>query len=86
MLVLKQRVSLSEPPETLRDELLRNGLLEVPLDGAIAIAAANLQHIHADPADRFIVATATATGATLVTADSRILEWNGRMKRQDARV
>ncbi len=86
MLVVKKRLSLSDAPEALREDLLRNGLLEIPLDGATALAATNLQHIHPDPADRLILATATATGATLVTADSRILEWTGRVKRQDARV
>lgn len=86
MLVVRNRVSLSDAPEALREDLLRNGLLEIPLDGATALAATNLQHIHADPADRFILATAIATGATLVTADSRILEWSGRVKRRDARV
>ena len=41
--------------------------------------------LFADPADRFIVATAMATGATLVTADHRILRWPGTLNRHDAR-
>jgi PIN domain nuclease of toxin-antitoxin system len=86
MLALKNRLALAVPPDQLRSELLDNGLVEVPLNGEIAIAAANIQNFHQDPADRFILATATAAAATLVTADSRILEWKGRLKRQDARL
>ncbi|HEX2162965.1 MAG TPA: PIN domain nuclease, partial [Thermoanaerobaculia bacterium] len=60
-------------------------LVELPLAGDVAVAATQLDGFHADPADRFIVATAQATAATLVTADSRILDWPGRLKRHDAR-
>ncbi|MBW3670675.1 MAG: type II toxin-antitoxin system VapC family toxin [Acidobacteria bacterium] len=86
MLTLRKRLSLSAPPEQLRADLLTNGLLEIPLTGDIAIAATSLEHLHADPADRFIIATAVATTATLVTADTRILDWKGRLKRHDARI
>lgn len=86
MLALKNRLSLSAPPERLRADLITNGLVEIPLTGEIALAAATLEDLHADPADRFIIATANATTASLVTADMRILEWRGRLKRQDART
>lgn len=86
MLTLKNRLSLSASPEQLRADLLTNGLVEIPLTGEIAIAATSLEHLHADPADRFIIATAIATRATLMTADTRILGWKGRLKRHDARL
>jgi PIN domain nuclease of toxin-antitoxin system len=86
MLVAKERLALTRPAERLRDELLGSGLVELPLTGDAALAAAGLEAFHADPADRFIVATALASAATLVTADSRILDWPGRVKRQDARL
>lgn len=85
LLAGRDRVALARPPETLRDELLASGLVEVPLSGDLAIAATRLDGFHADPADRFLVATAQATAATLVTADSRILDWPGRVQRHDAR-
>ena len=47
----------------------------VPLHPEIAIASARLDDFHGDPADRLIVATAQQAGATLVTADSKILAW-----------
>lgn len=51
----------------------------------MAIAATKLEGFHGDPADRFLVAPAQAISATLVTADSRHLDWPGRVKRHDAR-
>lgn len=43
------------------------------VDGAIAIAAANLPgRIHRDPADRIIVATARRCGGSLVTGDRQV--------------
>jgi PIN domain nuclease of toxin-antitoxin system len=58
---------------------------EWPLTGEVGIAAATLLDFHPDPADRFITATALLYGATLVTADDRILTWSGTLRRHDAR-
>ena len=41
-----------------RDFLLRQGLVEIPVDGATAVRAWLLHDLHGDPADRIIVATA----------------------------
>jgi len=60
------------------------GLLEIPIDGRIAFAACSLDGLHRDPADRFITATALRRSATLVTADTRLLDWRGSLPRQDA--
>ncbi len=51
----------------------------------IAMRAAELDELHGDPIDRIIVATAIVEGALLLTADRRILDWPGSMRRQDAR-
>ncbi len=67
-----------------RADLLRQGLVELPVDGATAIRAGLLEAMHGDPADRLIVATALA-GHQLVTADQRILDWPGNLSRLDAR-
>ncbi len=63
--------------------LLREGLTEIPVDGEIAIRAGNLTDFQADPADRFIVATALA-GHQLVTAYQQILDWPEPLSRLDA--
>jgi len=39
--------------------------------------------LHKDPADRLIAATAITHGATLVTADERLLKWKHAVKRQN---
>lgn len=86
VLVRKNRIELGSSPATWRDAVLRSGITEIPLDGVTAIEAPALPAFHADPADQFIVASAMRTGATLVTADERILEWSGKLPRQDARL
>lgn len=79
----KQRIQLHYAVEEWRRVLLSQGLVEIPLDGEIAIRAANLARLHNDPVDRFLVATALG-GHRLVTADRRILEWSGALSRLDA--
>ena len=67
-----------------RRDLLRQGLVEIPVDGEIAARASLLPHMHGDPADRIIVATALE-GHTLMTGDGPILDWPGNLSRWDAR-
>lgn len=85
MLEQRARVHLPLPATHWREELIRAGVQEIPLDGHIATVAAALPDFHKDPADRFIVAAAIQAGATLWTADSLILEWTGPLERRDAR-
>lgn len=85
MLTDKRRLELPQPVTAMREELLGKGLEEVEVDGRIAIAAGALPSFHGDPADRFVVATASLSGATLMTADRRILDWKSPLRRQDAR-
>lgn len=54
------------------------------LTGDTAILAGELEGLHADPADRFIAATAILDGAVLVTADERLLRWRHPLRRQNA--
>ena len=63
--------------------MLNEGLVEIAIDGGIALRAGSLRDLHGDPADRIIVATAL-TGHQLVTAGRRILDWPGRLDRLDA--
>jgi PIN domain nuclease of toxin-antitoxin system len=86
LLVRKGRLRLIQSLGAWRRDLLKRGVIELPLGGATCIAAGQLEHFHADPVDRLIVATAQELGATLVTADEKILAWPGRLDRRDARV
>jgi len=84
MLVAKRRLRSVDSASNLREVVLNSGINEIPLTGDIAILAGNLESLHGDPADRFIVATAIAHEATLMTADARLLEWRHKLRRQNA--
>jgi len=85
MLIRKRRMSMDFPPDVWRRDLLSKGLIELPVDGKAGIDAANLRDFHGDPSDRIIVATTLLTGASLVTADEKILNWEGLAHKLDAR-
>ena len=84
MLVAKRRLRSLDSAADLREQVLNSGINEVPLTGDIAILAGNLDGLHGDPADRFIVATAIARDAALMTADAILLNWRNKLRRQDA--
>jgi PIN domain nuclease of toxin-antitoxin system len=76
-----------EGPSNVRDwrnRLLSLGVREVGLSAEIAMRAMELDDLHGDPLDRIMVATALVEDAVLLTADRPILEWPGRLRRQDA--
>lgn len=83
MLVDKGRIRLADHVHAWRREQLEQGVVEIPVDGEIGVRAVGLADLHADPADRLIVATALA-GHRLVTSDRRLLEWRGTLSRLDA--
>lgn len=80
----KGRMRLLQDVTAWRTQLLDDGLVEIPVNGTIAIRANRLAGFHSDPVDRIIVATALS-GYSLLTADRRILSWDGNLKRLDAR-
>ena len=81
MLVAKGRLDMSIDLNVWREELLKNGLYEQPMTGKIGLRAAGLSDFHGDPADRIIVATAMEFSAELITADNKILRWQGPLIR-----
>ena len=78
MRVQKGQLDLGLDLHAWRRNLLEEGLLELAIDGEIAVRAGLLSNMHGDPADRIIVATAL-NGHQLVTADRRILDWPGHL-------
>lgn len=78
------RIQFATDVSALREASRRSGLVEMPIDGEIAIVAARLHGLHGDPADRFIVATALCRQATLATADRKLLAMRGGLSRIDA--
>jgi PIN domain nuclease of toxin-antitoxin system len=83
-----RRKRLRPPLQTTLEQLcrglLQNGYRSIAIDAAVVLKAEGLMQLHEDPADRFIVATAVLTGATLLTSDRKILRWPGRLDRLDA--
>jgi PIN domain nuclease of toxin-antitoxin system len=80
LLVSKNRMKLgADVLEWIRDALAKPGVRLVPLEPGIAVASTRLPfEMHADPADRILVATARHLGATLVTADAALLRLAGK--------
>ena len=86
LLQARRRLKLPMSIREWRGAVLAAGVIELPLDGAVAVRALDLAGLHEDPADRFIVATALVHDAALMTADERLLDWRHSMERHDARV
>ena len=84
MLAQRGRLELAQPAAIWRQRVLGLGIQEIPMTGGIGILATELEDFPADLADRIIGATALTHGATLITADSRILEWGGQLERHEA--
>jgi len=76
LLVSKGRLKLgAEVMRWIRVALAKPGVRLVPLEPEIAVESTRLPfEMHADPADRILVATARHLGATLVTADKTLLD------------
>lgn len=86
LLQIAGRLQVAESVGAWREGLIAAGARELPLTGAIGLRAAELTGLHADPADRFIAATALVHAAMLVTADDRLLRWKYDLERHDARL
>ena len=84
MLAQRGKITLPTEAEVWRADLLQVGVREIPLDGRIAQLSTRLHGMHRDPADRFIVATAIHSNATLLTADKKILDWQGELMAEAA--
>ena len=54
------------------EALASHGVREIPVDGVIAARSTALPPLHADPADRILVATAQRHTLTLLTPDPHI--------------
>ena len=85
MLIQRGRLQMSQSAAGWRQRVLDLGVREIPLSGDIAILATELEDFPRDAADRIIAATAMMHAATLITADSKILAWQGELARHNAR-
>jgi len=56
-------------PQELREEMLANSFVEMPVSGEHAIAVYGIPTRHGDPFDRLLLAQAIHEGITLLTTD-----------------
>jgi PIN domain nuclease of toxin-antitoxin system len=78
MLAARGRIALDPDPETwVRSQLARVPQHEAALTTEVAFASQRLPVGSADPADRFLAASALVYGLTLVTADARLRDIPG---------
>lgn len=79
MLVAKKRIDLQQDTmQWVRTVISIPGMMLSPLEPEIAVESTRLPfEMHADPADRILVATARHLSATLVTADHALLDLAG---------
>lgn len=77
MLSMKQRLKFDRPVRQWMEAALdKPGIQLLPLTSEIALEAAVLpKPMHADPADRMILASAIAEGLTLITCDRLMLSY-----------
>jgi PIN domain nuclease of toxin-antitoxin system len=74
VLARKRRIELDTEPVTwIRTALAEVSFKEAALTHEVAVQSVSVDLPHADPADRFIAATALVYDLTLVTGDERLL-------------
>lgn len=77
VLVERGRLAVTGPAEEWVERMVQAvPRREAPLTHEVAVASRRLDLPTADPADRFLAATAQVFGLTLVTADQRLLSSN----------
>lgn len=68
-------------PRVLRRALLDNGYEELAITSDHAVSVDGLPPIHKDPFDRLLIAQAMVEGVTLLTADERVGEYPGPIRK-----
>ena len=75
------RADFRADPRLLRRGLLDNGYAELPITSEHTAAVVDLPNIHKDPFDRLLVTQAIVEGITLLTADDRMAEYQGPIRK-----
>lgn len=75
------RTDFQVDPRIFRRALLDNGYTELPITSLHAVGVEAIPPLHKDPFDRLLVAQAIAEGITLLTADARVAEYPGPIRK-----
>lgn len=76
-----KRFDFQIDPDSLREGLLANGYLELPITSAHAAAVRDLPPIHKDPFDRMLIAQASVERITLLTTDRKVAKYPGPIRK-----
>jgi len=68
-------------PRVLRQGLLDNGYVELPITSEHAVSIDALPSLHKDPFDRILLAQALTEGVTLLTADDQLARYSGPVRK-----
>jgi PIN domain nuclease of toxin-antitoxin system len=68
-------------PRLLRRGLMDNGYNEIGITSQHVVSIDSLPPLHKDPFDRLLVAQATTEGITLLTADDRVAQYPGPIRK-----
>jgi len=68
-------------PREIRQYLMRNGCEELTIHSRHVVEVDSLPLIHKDPFDRLLIAQATVEGITLLTADDKIAQYPGPIRK-----
>ncbi len=68
-------------PRPLRESLLRDGYRELVVTSEHAMSVGQLPMIHRDPFDRLLIAQASVEGYVLLTSDSKVSQYPGRIRK-----
>jgi PIN domain nuclease of toxin-antitoxin system len=68
-------------PRLLRQGLIDNGYVELPITSQHAVNIDSLPSLHKDPFDRLLLAQALSEGITLVTSDPQLARYPGPVRK-----
>jgi PIN domain nuclease of toxin-antitoxin system len=68
-------------PARLREGLLKNGYVELPISSIHALAVGLLPSIHDDPFDRLLIAQGSVESCLLLTSDKKVYQYPGNILR-----
>jgi PIN domain nuclease of toxin-antitoxin system len=73
ILITKKQITLQiKPEEWLKRAFSIYKIKEIPINSSIALKSTQLSHIHKDPADRILIATAIENKLKILTPDKHI--------------
>jgi len=75
------KAGFQHDPREIRRYLLRNGCDELTIHSKHVVEVDSLPSIHKDPFDRILIAQAMVEGITLLTADPRIAQYPGPIRK-----